>query len=195
MKKLNKKLLYLLAFIFAVIALICLIQVYAKYMKTASGTTSVNIAAWNILVNEQSIKENSDISNVLEPVFPGNDNIAANVIAPTAEGYIDLNFDFSSVDVSFSYTISVSPNSESSVSDLVLTGYSIDGGTTVSSSGDITGTILQTDDIDSRSIRIYIMWDDSDSASMDNSEDTATTYSTSGPALLDVSIQFTQLAS
>ena len=195
MKKISKRLLYLLALVFAIITIILLIQVYAKYKKTASGTTTLTIASWNIIVNNQSIKENQDISNVIEPVFPGNENIASGVIAPTAEGYFDLVFDFSDVDVSFSYTISVSSAEESSVSDLVLTGYSVDDGEVVSTSSDISDTILYSDDIDNRTVRVYIMWDDdSSSATMDNQEDTSTTYSTSDPALLNVSIQFTQVA-
>ena len=52
------------------------------------------IAKWNILVNNLSIKTNTDISNSIVPVFTGNEHIAKDIIAPTAEGYFDINFDF-----------------------------------------------------------------------------------------------------
>ena len=90
-----KKILILLATICLSIAIISFLLIYAKYTTSANSQTDVPIARWNILVNNISIKNNTDISNTLTPVFPGNENIASNIIAPTAEGYFDLNFDFS----------------------------------------------------------------------------------------------------
>lgn len=117
----RKKLLLLLLSIMLCLLIFCIIQIYAKYLTSASGNTSMTIANWNILVNNLSIKNNTDISNSIVPVFPGNDNIAKDIIAPTAEGYFDLNFDFSSVDVSFKYEITTSVDENSSVKDLVAT--------------------------------------------------------------------------
>ena len=155
----------------------------------------MNIARWNILVNDISIKENTDITNTLSPVFPGNENIAPNIIAPTAEGYFDLNFDFSDADVSFEYEITTTVDPNSSVKDLVVTGYSVDDGQKVelTNNSSIKDTILLTDTINNRKIRVFVKWDDGNNASMDNSQDTIAT--TSGkPALLKVNVSFTQIA-
>lgn len=190
-----KKFILLIILILILLLVFFLIQIFAKYLTSASGDTSMNIARWNILVNDISIKENTDITNTLSPVFPGNENIAPDIIAPTAEGYFDLNFDFSDADVSFEYEITTTVDPNSSVKDLVVTGYSVDDGQKVelTNNSSIKDTILLTDTINNRKIRVFVKWDDGDNASMDNSQDTIAT--TSGkPALLKVNVSFTQIA-
>lgn len=190
-----KKFILLIILILILLLVFFLIQIFAKYLTSASGDTSMNIARWNILVNDISIKENTDITNTLSPVFPGNENIAPNIIAPTAEGYFDLNFDFSDADVSFEYEITTTVDPNSSVKDLVVTGYSVDDGQKVelTNNSSIKDTILLTDTINNRKIRVFVKWDDGNNASMDNSQDTIAT--TSGkPALLKVNVSFTQIA-
>lgn len=191
-----KKIVILIILILIAILVFFLIQIFAKYLTSASGDTSMNVARWNILVNNISIKNNTDISNTLTPVFPGNENIASGIIAPTAEGYFDLNFDFSSADVSFQYEISTTVNENSSVKDLVTTGYSVDDGEKINFDEvnlPIKNTINLTDNIKTQKIRIYVKWNDDENASMDNSADTIATTS-GNPALLNVNISFTQIA-
>ena len=154
------------------------------------------IARWDILVNNISIKKQSDISATLIPTFPGNENIAEGIIAPTAEGYFDLNFDYTAVDVAFKYTISLKPSDQSSVTDIVATGYSIDDGTKqdfANFNEDITDTIPLDEQNRTRKIRIYVKWNDDDNTStMDNSKDTESALS-GNPALFDVNITFDQV--
>ena len=191
-----KKIVILIILILIAILVFFLIQIFAKYLTSASGDTSMNVARWNILVNNISIKNNTDISNTLTPVFPGNENIASGIIAPTAEGYFDLNFDFSSADVSFQYEISTTVNENSSVKDLVTTGYSVDDGEKINFDEvnlPINNTINLADNIKTQKIRIYVKWNDDENASMDNSADTIATTS-ENPALLNVNISFTQIA-
>lgn len=192
----RKKLLFLLIGILICILLFCIVQIYAKYLTSASGNTNIGIAKWDIVVNDLSIKNNTDISNKITPVFPGNDNIASNIIAPTAEGYFDLNFDFSNADVSFTYEITTSVAENSSVTDLVATGYSVDDGEKVTFANyndPITDTITLDSNIKTRKIRIFVMWnDDADTTQMTNEDDTLSTKS-SDPALFNVNISFTQI--
>ena len=191
-----KKMTLFLALLSLCILISLIIDIYGKYLTVANGNANIPIAKWNIVVNNMSIKNNSDISSAITPIFLGNDNIASNIIAPTAQGYFDLNFDFSNVDLSFSYEILVSASPNSAVSDLIATGYSIDGGSIIPfSDGNriITDTIKHSDNIISRSIRIHIMWDDSsDTSSMNNIDDTLASDSPNG-AILEVSIAFTQI--
>ena len=174
---------------------------YSKYVTGTSGNASVRIARWNLTVNNQDIVNNNNFSSVISPVFPGNSNISSGVIAPTAEGYFDIVIDGSNTDVSFSYTITTSDNANSAVSDLVLSGYSIDGGERqdVSSTNgqiSITNSILYNDVDKNVSLRVYFMWnDDSDNgAEMDNDDDTDATKNTNNRALLNVNVTFVQLA-
>ena len=193
--KTYKKFILLIILILILCLVFFLIQIFAKYLTSATGNTSMNIARWNILVNNVSIKDNTNISNTLVPVFPGNENIAPGIIAPTAEGYFDLVLNFKDADVSFEYEITSTVAPNSSVKDLVLTGYSIDDGNKIefSNNSSIKDTILLTDNIDNRKIRVFVKWDDGALATMDNSQDTQATISGT-PALINVNISFTQIA-
>ena len=193
----KKKFMLLLIGIFICLLLFSIIQIYAKYLTSSTGKTNLTIAKWNIIVNKKSIKNNSDISSEIVPVFEGNDNISAGIIAPTATGYFDLDFDFKDADVSFKYEINVSAAENSSVKDLVVTGYSVDDGETISFETfdqPISDTILLNSDIKQRKIRVYIIWnDDAETETMSNEDDTASAISDT-PALLSVNISFTQVA-
>lgn len=194
----NKRFIFLiLACIFILISLYFITTIYGKYLTAADGTAVMPISKWNIIVNTQKIKDNSDISNTITPTFPGNDYIAANIIAPTATGYFDLTFDFSAVDVSFKYDITTKASDDSAVSDLVAYAYSIDGGEQVNFSNyneTITKNILLTDNISTQSIRIYVMWDDNpDTSIMNNIADTASTNLADSSAKFDVKVSFTQI--
>lgn len=191
-----KKCILLIILILILALVFFLIQIFAKYLTSASGDTSMNVARWNILVNDVSIKNNTDISNTLVPVFSGNEHIASNIIAPTAEGYFDLNFDFSDADVSFEYEISTTVDKNSVVKDLVTTGYSVNDGEKITFdevNSPIKDTILLTDSIEAQKIRVYVKWNDDETAAMDNAADTVATTSET-PALLHVNISFTQIA-
>lgn len=193
----NKKFLLLIIGIFICLLLFSIVQIYAKYSTSSLGKTSLKIAKWNILVNNKSIKNNTDISSDIVPVFEGNENISANIIAPTATGYFDLDFDFTNADVSFKYEINISSSEDSSVKDLVSTGYSIDDNDVINFdtfNQTISDTILLNSGISNRKIRVYILWnDDEDTSTMSNEEDTIAAKEDK-PALLTVNISFTQVA-
>lgn len=192
----HKKILLILIGICICFLLFYTIQIYAKYLTSAEGSTTLTIANWNILVNDLSIKNNTDISNSIVPVFPGNEHIESGIIAPTVEGYFDLNLDFSNADVSFKYEISVTSDENSSVKDLVATGYSLDDGEKVifeNYNENISETIILSSNIDTRKVRVYIMWnDDDESQTMTNDDDTIST-SSENPPLLNVNVSFTQV--
>lgn len=172
------------------------IQIYAKYITSADGNARLTIANWNIKVNNLSIKNNVDISNEIVPVFSGTEHIAKDIIAPTAEGYFDLNFDFTDADVSFKYEINAASAEDSSVKDLVTTGYSIDDGEKVvfeTYDSPITETILLSSNVKTQKVRVYIMWNDDESSQMmTNTDDTLSTISEK-PVLFHVNVSFTQI--
>lgn len=195
--KTYKKFLLFLAITSFCLSIFFIVDIYAKYVASTSQITNIPIARWNIKVNNTSIKNNETLSSLITPVFSGSEHIASNIIAPTAEGYFDLDLDCSESDVSFSYDISISADSESAVSDIIITGYSIDGSSEITKfEGDTTNlsdTILYNSGITSRSIRVFFTWDDSDTATMDNASDTAATLDTSSGALLKVTLTFSQV--
>lgn len=190
-----KKILFIISCISACISLFFIVETYSRYVSTATGTADISIAKWNITVNDLTVKNNTDLSSKITPIFPGNDHIKADIIAPTAEGYFDLNLNYANADVSFDYEITVTAAEESLVSDLVTTGYSINNGQTISTNDDLSiiGTVLNTETTRTQSIRIFIKWDD-EAGTMDNSADTAATIPDDAKALLDVNISFKQKA-
>ena len=191
-----KKTILLISLVLLLVLIAPMIQIYAKYLSSARGNAEISVAKWNILVNNLSVKNNTDISSTIVPVFPGTSNISSNIIAPTAEGYFDLTLDYTDADVSFEYNISTTVSENSSVTDLVTTGYSIDGGDKVTFDNyneTISDTIPLTSQNKQRTIRIYVLWNDDDTtAEMSNSQDTLATTS-ENPAMLDVIVSFTQV--
>ena len=198
MKFYKKIILILVCFIILALLLLLMNIIYAKYKTEVAGKASISFSRWDIKVNDNSIKNNQDISSTITPVFPGNEYVASNIIAPTAEGYFDLFLDYTATDVAFKYEINVTPNEESAVKDLVTTGYSVDDGEKIEFSefnSPISETVNLSNENKTKKIRIYIIWNDNpDTSSMDNLSDTSSTLKADSSAILDVSVAFTQVA-
>lgn len=184
-----------LAFL-SLFALVSMVQdTYSKYNTAAQGDASLSIARWQISINNQDIIDNSYITNAITPSTISSGHVKEGVFAPQSVGYFDLVLDYSNVDTSFEYTIVTSIPESSGVTDLIVTGYSIDGGTIVPVSGgltNITNTILLSEVERTKTIRIYITWEDSLTETMDNEADTDATIA-QAQAVLSVLINFKQV--
>ena len=124
----NRKFRLLLACI-SLLLLVDMIQdSYAKYVTSAEGETNFTIASWIFLVNQQDVISNSDFSNTITPVLNSNNNIKAGTIAPTSTGYFEVTIDSSDVDVAFNEVITLSQGSDNTITDLLFTGYTLNGG-------------------------------------------------------------------
>lgn len=191
----NKKIIIPLAILCLLLCIFLVKDTYAKYITTANESASMNIARWRILVNNKDIRENSTTMATITPIFEGNDNISSGIIAPTSEGYFDLIIDATEADVSFKYKIEISVNQNSPVKDLVATKYKIDDNEEITLTKDnqvIENTILHKDNTKPINIRVYIMWDDGENSTMDNSEDTEATKKEDRLAKMDVKLSFIQ---
>lgn len=169
-------------------------ETYAKYNTSLEGKTNMSVARWHILVNNQDVRNNSSTSTELTPTFLGTKHIAPDVIAPTSEGYVDLIIDSSQVDVSFSYRITPDVDATSSVTDLIVTSYTVNGGDkiAISNGQSITDNIYKADNVNLTTIRLYVKWDDSSDSKMTNEEDTNASFSNE-QAKLKLNIQFVQI--
>lgn len=190
----NQKIKFIIACLSLLICIFVIQDTYAKYINVAEGNANLNIARWRILVNTQDIRNNPEITNVITPTLMPNAHIAPNVIAPTSQGYFDLIIDSSAADVSFSYNIETTVHENSCVNDLVITGYSYDGGQTISASNNstITNNIIYNISPTTTSIRVYIKWYDGENEIMNNADDANATLATCN-AMLNVSISFVQI--
>lgn len=193
----RKKIIFILAGLSFILCLFFIQESYAKYLTATNESTTMSIARWRILVNNKDIRNGSTANAIITPIFNGNDNIAENIIAPTSEGYFDLVIDVSEADVSFKYKIEMDVNVNSTVTDLIATGYQIDGGEVIALNKDnqiIENTVLYSQNRDTINIRVHILWDDGETAEMDNDMDTQATLTPSNSAMMDVHLSFIQLA-
>ena len=188
---LNRKFVLLLALVSLFLCIVTLQDTYAKYTSAVNETTSASIARWRILVNNYDIRNSSTTSNLITPVFAGSANIASGVIAPTATGYFDIVVDASGTDLSFVYTFTIANNEDSLVSDIVVTGCTLNGQALNISNNTVTGTIRLSDQR-VNTIRVFIEWNDGNGSTMTNAEDTSTTMEDEPVAMIDVSAHFIQ---
>ncbi|MDY5873773.1 MAG: hypothetical protein SPK36_03200 [Bacilli bacterium] len=185
---------YLLLALASLLLLVSVIQnTYAKYISKATANSNFTIASWNFKVNNQDINANSNFSNVIVPVFENNPNIKDNVIAPTSEGYFDINIDHSNVDVSFTEKINLNFSGTNTVSDLKITGYAINDGSIIEFNGnEISTDCLLSDNVKINKYRFYVTWIDDDGQTMQNKDDTEAAKN--GNASISVSLSFIQKA-
>lgn len=185
---------YLLLALASLLLLVSVIQnTYAKYISKATANSNFTIASWNFKVNNQDINANSNFSNVIVPVFENNPNIKDNVIAPTSEGYFDINIDHSNVDVSFTEKINLNLSDANTVSDLKITGYAINDGSIIEFNGnEISTDCFLSDNVKINKYRIYVAWIDGDGQTMQNKDDTEATKN--GNASISVNLSFIQKA-
>lgn len=194
----KKKITILITLLAIALCLFFIQNTYAKYITSTNEEANMSIARWRILVNNRDIREGTPSNATITPTFINNDNIADGIIAPTSEGYFDLIIDASEADVSFNYKIEISVNENSSVSDLIATKYSINNGSPISLTRDnqkIENNVIYPNNQNLINIRVYIMWDDSENASMNNKADTQATQTQAGSAKMDIKLTFKQINS
>ncbi len=168
----------------------------AKYRKQANAEVKVNIAKWNIVVNNEDISNKSKLAANIIPTFEGNQYTNESVIAPGSVGYYDINIDATNVDVDFTYSLTSSLPEESSISDLKLTGYIVNPSSTnttiipFSEASPISNDI--TRNTNNNIVRVYFEWYDEDDNNMNNTDDTSVAINDKSKALINVTIRFSQ---
>lgn len=94
---------------------------YSRYVATSEGNFAIEFAKWQLLVNGDDITNQTTNSFNLNPTIISNENIADDKIAPSSEGYFDVEINPENVDVSFKYTINLEMTNN--IDDLVITRY------------------------------------------------------------------------
>ncbi len=189
--KIKRKIIFFLSLLSLFYCVSLMQETYAKYVSSASANASLTVARWNILVNNQDILNNSNFSGTITPMFEGTTHIKNGIIAPTAEGYFDIVINGTNTDVSFDWTVTLNTASTNTITDLVITKYSIDG-VDYTYSGPFTRRILLNDNNKTKTVRVYVKWnDDALTETMDNEDDTAATVN--GIASMEVSVNVIQV--
>lgn len=190
---LKRKFRFLLALIALFICLSSIEKTYAKYVTAASGNADISISRWNIKLNDFDITNGSNFSSAIIPTFNGNDYIAADIIAPGAEGQFDITIDGSETDTAFSLDFAISVSDQSDVKDLIITKYTIgDDLTEYTYDGNL---ITNFNLMDEKNItyHFFVKWNDDDlTETMNNSDDTTAAVN-NGKAIMDINVKVTQL--
>lgn len=167
--------LFLIVFIVVVaISLLYLFQSsYAKYRRNVDSEIQGRIASWNITVNNESIDNETTLTNAITPVFDANPYVATDTIAPGSTGYFDIQINALYADVDFIYTITGEVDANTPLEDLKITNYiaGTGGYSTYNPTTGIVGEIQKNKP--ATNIRVFFAWvDDPTTEEMDNSEDT-----------------------
>lgn len=195
--KVNKKILFfILGLLFLVLTIFLIRTTYARYVTSLTAKSTVELGSWLIRVNNQNIIQNSDVSDVVTPVFNSDSEyIAEGKISPTSTGHVEIAIDYQEVTVPFKYEISFANDSSTLLEDFKLSGYSVDGGSIVSvdnSNDIITGTILPDETTRTRTLKLNFGWIDGEGETLNDIQDT--TFSRNNAELgLRFTIVFTQL--
>lgn len=192
----KKKLVLVLGLISLLVTLNMIDTTYGKYLSKTASTTKMNVARWDIKVNNEHIKNSQDLEAEITPEYLENEYVAANTIAPGSVGYFDIEIDPSDTDVSFDYQIIIAKATQNPITDLKLLKYYINDENNMVenvSSNTITSSILQTNKQIHR-IRIYVIWEDStNNETLDNDQDSDIGHNAedvSGD--INISMRFTQ---
>lgn len=190
---LKRKFRFLLALIALFICLSSIEKTYAKYVTAASGNADISISRWNIKLNDFDITSGSNFSSAIIPTFNGTDYIAADIIAPGAEGQFDITIDGSETDTAYSLDFAIGVSDQSDVKDLIITKYTIgDDLTEYTYDGNLITTFNLTDE-KNITYHFFVKWNDDDlTETMNNSDDTTAAVN-NGKAVMDINVKVTQL--
>lgn len=169
-------------------------KTYAKYVTTSNGEANLNIARWDIVVNDEHIKNKEELSADITPQYVENPNVAEGVIAPGSIGYFDITIDPTNTDVSFDFEISID-NEESDVTDLKLLKYYIDSEDNIKDAeeNEVIFDSININDKKAKTVRIYVIWDESLNETMDNIKDSEVGHdSENKKASVNVNLKFKQ---
>lgn len=193
----NRKFRLLLACLSLLLLIDMMQDSFAKYVSTAEANGNFTIARWAFMVNQQDVLNNSDFSTTIIPTFDADQNIAAGVIAPTSTGYFDVTIDSTNVGVAYDEEISLSNGTNSTVTDLIFTGYKLNNGNTIAFQNSTNPSFTISHSLNEQNrvntYRFFIEWRDGQGENMNNSADTQA--SKNGSAAVKINLRFIQRAS
>ena len=159
----NKKLLYLIFSIFALLTVYEIINTYGLLETKNKMSVNPSIAKWNVLINGTDIKtgENFTINSVN---LSDSVNVLNGKIAPGAFGYFDIEIDPTNTDTSIIYSITFdfSLLSNSFIIDKIEETTS---GNLIRTGSSTYSKVITLDEIKENAknnVRVYIKWENNE---------------------------------
>ncbi len=178
------KILYILLLVSIIITTFSIRRTYAKYRENIKTNFQATINQWRILVNEEDIKKNKNLTEYLNFSFDeSNKDVDVGAFVPGSMGYIILDLDYSNVGVNFIMEVTMK-KTENNLSNFRIYGYKIDNGEIITESSEqdliyfkSTGdecyfrekVSIYTSENYKQKVTLYFKWIESGN----NSEDTA----------------------
>lgn len=159
----NKKLLYLIFSIFALLTVYEIINTYGLLETKNKMSVNPSIAKWNVLINGTDIKTGENFSvnsvNLSDSV-----NVLNGKIAPGAFGYFDIEIDPTNTDTSIIYSITFdfSLLSNSFIIDKIEETTS---GNLIRTGSSTYSKVITLDEIKGNAknnVRVYIKWENNE---------------------------------
>ena len=159
----NKKLLYLIFSIFALLTVYEIINTYGLLETKNKMSVNPSIAKWNVLINGTDIKTGENFSvnsvNLSDSV-----NVLNGKIAPGAFGYFDIEIDPTNTDTSIIYSITFdfSLLSNSFIIDKIEETTS---GNLIRTGSSTYSKVITLDEIKENAknnVRVYIKWENNE---------------------------------
>ena len=159
MKKDNIKGKILLVSLFALLmTTLAIFQTYALFETNVTGTKTLDISDWSILLNDIDVSQSRTI-NLSDFHYTNGIHTRSNRFAPGSSAYFDLEIDASDCQVSVEYELEIDdseiedyPNIYFSITDMD-TNQELDSNT-------YNGTILLSSQDREVRLRITLIWDD-----------------------------------
>ena len=118
----TKKVKIILLLITLSVCLCLMSSTYSRYIASAKGDIVGSFSKWQIFINNEDITNGISSSLSITPTIIPSAHIKADVLAPTSQGYFDIEIDPSNVEVSFSYLIELDAQNDY-IPDLTITDY------------------------------------------------------------------------
>lgn len=127
-RKTKFKILRILFVISLIISLYMISDIYAKYQEQVNTSYQSSVKRWKVKVNDEIVRQNTSLKEIITPNLTGNQYIKDNVIVPGREGYFEFDVDYSQVDVPFTFDFSL--NQSTQLLDFEYYAYVINDGVT-----------------------------------------------------------------
>ena len=134
-KKQEKRYKNFLIFYFILVLFTFVNYTFSKYTATTESTATIEVANFNIVVNNKKIGQEEKFNLLLSSA----ENVYNNKLVPDSEGYFEIAINPNGTHVSLEYEIifdlkeinSEIINEKNEKRNIRLTGYSVDGGNTI----------------------------------------------------------------
>lgn len=112
----------------------------AKYEKDFSGNTNIDLANWEIAINDRKLTSSeSELTNCIRLIPTTNiDESNPNKVKSGQTGYFDITINPAGTEVSFEYKITIDETKSIFPNKFVISSYSINNGESVSLASDKT---------------------------------------------------------